>query len=524
MWRRRAAEEALAINVTAARALQELLKSSLGPRGTVKMLVSEAGEVRMTKSGGALLREMRLQHPTASLVAQAAVTMGDTAGDGVISVVLLVGEMLRRAEILVSEGVHPRLIVEGLEAAKEEAIGCLDELWEDQEDSIMRKVARTSLGTKLCPMLAEGLTQLVVEAVMAISHRREPVDLRLVGLVEMSQGMELDTTLVKGLVLEHGARHPGMRRRVEDAFILGLNMALELGRPRDNASCFHKDVEDRESFTKAERRTAQEKVDKILALKREVCGHSGKGFVVVNQKGIDPLALEELAREGVVALRRTKRSDMERLPLACGGQTVSSVVELTTEILGQAGLVHQQTMGERTYTFIEGCHNPRSVTVVIRGPNQHVTGQLREAVRCGMLAVKNTFEDGCAMPGAGAVEIRIGNWLANHAQPKVKGAARLGFRAFADAILVIPKTLAQNAGYHPQETVGKALEAEERTTLPVGIDLSTGGLVEGWETPVWDNATVKHQLIHTSTAIVRNILLVDNIVTTGATKSPKSHI
>ncbi|XP_051879960.1 T-complex protein 1 subunit zeta-like [Pristis pectinata] len=520
MFQRRKAEAALGINVTAARALQELLRTNLGPKGTMKMLVSEAGDIKLTKSGGLLLREMRLQHPTVSFIARAVATLSDTMGDGTTSAVLLVGEMLKEAERYISQGVHPRLIVEGLEVAKEEAISCLDELWEDEEDSIRRRVARTSLGTKVCPELAEVLTDLVLAAVTSVSRQRRPIDLKLVELMVMRHQTEWDTVLVKGLVLDHGARHPGMKRRVEDAFVLAMNVALEHVLPRVSSSCFYKDAEERERFVKAERQVVQEKVEKIIALKREVCGTSNKGFVVVNQKGIDPLALGALAREGIVALRRAKKSNMERLPLACGGQVVSSLQDLSAGCLGHAGLVYQETLGESTYTFIEQCDNPRSVTVLIKGPNEHTLAQVKEAIWCGMRAVKNTIEDGCAMPGAGAVELRIRNQLVNHQMDKVRGVARPGFQAFADAILVIPKTLVRNAGYDPQEIVSKALTAEEQSTIPVGIDLSSGGLIHDWDTPVWDNATVKHQLIHTSTAIVSNLLLVDEIVGIGKPTPP----
>ncbi|XP_038664598.1 T-complex protein 1 subunit zeta-like [Scyliorhinus canicula] len=515
------AETALSINVSAARALQELLKTNLGPKGTMKMLVSGAGDIKLTKDGGVLLREMHLQHPTAAFIAQAVAAMDDTVGDGTTSAVLIIGELLKQAHRYISEGIHPRVIVQGLELAKEEAISCLEELWEDEDNSIREKVVRTSLRTKVDPELADRLTELVVDAVTSIYHYRQPIDLNLVEIMEMQQQTDCDTILVKGLVLDHGARHPEMKKRLEDAYILTLNVSLEHEKTEVNSGFFYKNVEEREKFVKAERQFIEERVKAIIALKRKVCGDSDKGFAVINQKGIDPMSLEMFVKEGIVALRRAKRRNMERLPLACGGLAVNSVEDLTEECLGHAGLVYEETLGDSKYTFIEKCDNPQSVTLLIKGPNKHTITLIKQSIRDGMWAMKNTLEDGAAMPGAGAVEIRIGSELLNNRIAKVKGCARFGFQAFADAILIIPRTLAQNAGYDPQEIVSKALSREQQTTLPVGIDLSSGELIVDWETPVWDNACVKHQLIHTCTAVASNLLLVDEIVGTGMTSGKK---
>eukprot|EP00061_Rhincodon_typus_P010929 g35571.t1 len=306
-----------------------------------------------------------------------------------------------------------------------------------------------------------------------------------------------------------------MKKRLENAYILTLNVSLEYEKTEVNSGFFYKSVEERERLVKAERQFIEERVRAIIALKRKVCGKSDKGFVVINQKGIDPLSLEMFVKEGIVALRRAKRRNMERLPLACGGLAVNSVEDLTEECLGHAGLVYGETLGDSKYTFIEKCDNPQSVTLLIKGPNKHTITLIKDAIRDGMRAVKNTIEDGAAMPGAGAVEVRIGSQLLDYCKDQVKRCARFGFQAFADAILIIPKTLAQNAGYDPQEIVSNALSRERQTTLPVGIDLSSGELIDDWETPIWDNACVKHQLIHTCTAVASNLLLVDEIVGTG---------
>ncbi|XP_059832532.1 T-complex protein 1 subunit zeta-like [Hypanus sabinus] len=520
MFHRGKAEATLAINVAAARALQNMMRTNLGPKGTVKMLVSEAGDIRITKSGGLLLRSLRQQHPAASFIAQTVLSMNDRTGDGATSAVLLVGEMLKEAERYVSQGVHPRIIVEGLKAAKKEAIYCLDELWEDVDKSIMQKVARTSIGTKVCAELAEILAEPVATAVNSVSQSREPVDLKRVHLVAMGHELEQDVRLVNGVVLEQRGRHPDKKWRKEDAFVLAFNVALKQENRKHSSRYFYIDAGRKQRSAEAERRVIRENVRKIIALKWDVCGNSEKSFIVVNQKGIDPVALGEFASEGIVALWSVKKSDVEMLPLGCGGRVVSSLQDLSAECLGHAGLVYQETQGGSTYTFFEQCDDPRCVSLLIRDSNEHTLAQVKEAVLHGMRAVKNSVDDGSAMPGAGAVEIRIRNQLVHHRGTEMKGAALLGFQAFAEAILTIPKTLVENAGLDPYEVVSKALDAEEQTTIPVGIDLSSGELFQDWQTPVWDNCLVKHQLIHTSTAIVCNLLLVDGIVGTDKTLTP----
>ncbi|XP_062896820.1 T-complex protein 1 subunit zeta-like [Mobula hypostoma] len=519
-FRRGKAEATLADNVAAARALQNMVRTSLGPKGTVKMLVSEAGDIKITKSGGLLLRSMRRQQPAATFIAQTVLSMSDRTGDGATSAVLLVGEMLKEAERYVSQGVHPRVIVEGLKAAKKEAIFCLDELWEDVDKSIMQKVARTSIGTKVCAELAEVLAEPVATAVNSVSQSREPVDLNRVQLVAMGHEMEQDVRLVKGIVLEQRARHPDRKWRKEDAFVLALNVALKLANRKGSSRHFCVDAGEKQGSAEAEWRVIRENVQKIIALKCDVCGTSNKSFIVVNQKGLDTMALGAFASEGIMALLNVKKHDVEMLPLGCGGRVVSSMQDLSAECLGHAGLVYQETQEASTYTFFEQCDDPRCVTLLIKDSNEHTLAQIKEAVLHGMRAVKNSIDDGSAMPGAGAVELRIRNQLVHHRDTEMKGAALLGFQAFADAILTIPKTLVENAGLDPYEVVCKALEAEEQTTIPVGIDLSSGELVDDWQTPVWDNSLVKHQLIHTSTAIVCNLLLVDEIVETGKTLTP----
>ncbi|KAM8815612.1 T-complex protein 1 subunit zeta-2 isoform 2-T2 [Rhynchonycteris naso] len=465
------AQAALAVNVCAARGLQDLLRTNLGPKGTLKMLVSGSGDIKLTKDGNVLLQEM---------------------------------------------GLHPRIIAEGFEAAKEKALEVLEEIKvkKEMKRDILLDVARTSLQTKVHDELAHVLTEAVVDSVLAVRRPGYPIDLFMVEIMEMKHKSETDTKLIRGLVLDHGARHPEMKKQVEDAFILICNVSLEYQKTEVSSGFFYKTAEEKEQFVKAERKFIDDRVQKIIDLKDKVCAQSHRGFVVINQKGIDPFSLDALAKHGIVALRRAKRRNMERLSLACGGIAVNSLEDLDMDCLGYAGLVYEHTLGEEKFTFIEECVNPHSVTLLIKGPNKHTLIQIRDAVRDGLRAIKNAIEDGCLVPGAGAVEVAIVEALSAY-KHSIKGRARLGVQAFADALLIIPKVLAQNSGYDLQETLVKVQAEHLESKQPVGINLNTGEPMVAADAGVWDNYCVKKQLLHSCTMIAENLLLIDEIMRAG---------
>ncbi|KAM6372618.1 LOW QUALITY PROTEIN: T-complex protein 1 subunit zeta [Pluvialis apricaria] len=510
------AQAALAVNISAARGLQDVLRTNLGPKGTMKMLVSGAGDIKLTKDGNVLLQEMQIQHPTASLIAKVATAQDDITGDGTTSNVLIIGELLKQADLFISEGLHPRIVAKRFEIAKEKALEVLEQVkvTKEMDRETLIDVARTSLRTKFTTEIADILTEAVVDSVLTVRKPDEPIDLHMVEIMEMKHKSETDTTLIRGLVLDHGARQSTMKKRVEDAYVLTCNVSLEYEKTEVSSGFFYKSAEEREKLVKAERKFIEDRVNKIIDLKRRVCGDSDKGFVVINQKGIDPFSLDALAKEGIVALRRAKRRNMERwTALACGGTAMNSVEDLTPDCLGHAGLVYEYTLVKKKYTFIE-CDNPRSVTWLIRGPNKHTLTQLKDAVRDGLRAVKNAIEDGCVVPGAGALEVAVANALIKH-KPNVKGRAQLEVQAFADAYSSIPKVLAQNSGYDPQETLVKVQTEQAESGNSPGVDLNTGEPMVAAAAGIWDNYNVKKQLLHSCTVIASNILLVDEIMRAG---------
>lgn len=460
---------------------------------------------------------MQIQHPTASLIARASTAMDDQTGDGTTSTVLIIGELLKQAELYIAEGLHPRIITEGFDQARLQALKILEEM--KQPIEINRKnlidVARTSLRTKLNAQMADLLTDVCVDAILTIKKDdNKAVDLHMVELMEMQHKSSTDTQLVKGIVMDHGSRHPDMPKRLENAYILTCNVSMEYEKSEVNSGFFYKTAEEREKFVLAERDFITQRVQKVIELKKKMCDGTDKSFVVINQKGIDPQSLDMLAKEGIMALRRAKRRNMERLALACGGSAMNSFDDLKEDHLGYAGLVYEHVLGETKYTFVENCKIPLSVTILMKGPNKHTLVQIKDAVRDGLRSINNALEDKCLVPGAGAFEVRANVRLREYAKT-VKGKARLAIQAYADAMLVIPKVLAVNSGYDAQDTIVRLQEEAELSPFPIGLDLSTGEPMKPADIGVYDNYIVKKQIINSCTVIASNLLLVDEVMRAG---------
>lgn len=506
---------AIAINISAARGLLEVMKTNLGPKGTMKMLVGGAGDIRITKDGNVLLHQMQIQHPTAAMIARTATAQDDILGDGTTSTVLLVGEMLRQCEKYIVSKLHPTLLVDGIEAAKEETLKFLDSFKHSPEKldkELLVSVARTSLRTKIRPEIADKLAEIVVDAINIIHREDKPIDLHMVEIMHMEHRMDSETKLINGLVLDHGARHPNMKKHAENCFILTCNISLEFEKTEVNSGFYYSSAEQRQKLVDAERRVTDQRVQKIIDLKNEVC-KNGEGFVVINQQGIDPISLDLLQKAGIIALRRAKRRNMERLTLACGGAAINSAEDLSPEVLGHADKVYEHVLGEEKYTFVEGVKNPFSCTILLKGPNKHTIAQLKDAVRDGLRAVKNTIDDGSVVPGAGSFELACHEHLKKF-ERTVSGKAKLGVRAFAEALLIIPKTLAENSGFDAMDVLISLQESID-SDIKVGLDIHTGEALDVETAGIWDNYRVKRQSISAATFTATQLLYVDEIMRAG---------
>ena len=336
--------QALAVNMNAAKGLQEVLKTNLGPKGTIKMLVGGAGQIKLTKDGAVLLHEMQIQHPTAAMIGRAATALDDMVGDGTTTTVLFIGEIMRQAERYIGDGVHPRILVEGMELAKNETLRFLEEfkLQKEVNRELMLQVAKTSLNTKVHPSIANPLCEIIVDAVTTIQRPKKEIDLHMIEMMYMQHKMNTESKLVRGLVLDHGGRHSDLPSSLENCYILCLNVSLEYEKTEVHSGFFWSSAEQREKLIASERQFTDDKVMKIIELKRKVCTkENGKNFVIVNQKGIDPPSLELLARDGIIGIRRAKKRNGERIPLACGGKQLNSIDDLCEEDLGFAEKVYE---------------------------------------------------------------------------------------------------------------------------------------------------------------------------------------
>lgn len=507
-------QQALQVNIAAAQGLQQVLALNLGPRGTLKLLVDGLGGLKLTKDGKVLLTEMQIQHPTAIMIARAAAAQDEITGDGTTSVVLLVGELLKQADRYVSEGVHPRVIVDGYEQAREAALQFLNEFKHTRLDfdrEFLLQIARSSLATKVPAELTDVLTPVVTDAVLQVRQPDQQLDLHMIEVMTMQHGTARDTELIKGLVLDHGARHPDMPRRVANAHILILNVSLEYEKTEVNLGFFYSLAEQRDKLVALERKFVDAKLKKIVDLKNQVC-LNGDGFVIINQKGIDPMSLDVLAKHNILALRRAKRRNMERLQLICGGEAQNSVDDLLPSVLGWAGMVYENAIGEDKFTYITEPKDPKAATVLIHGLNNHIVTQVKDAVRDGLRAVANVIRDGAVVPGAGAFWLSAAHHLR---QPLLaKGKNKAGFNAFADALLVIPKTLAANAGLDTLDVMAQC-EDDIHAGEVVGVDLISGEPMDPSVDGVWDSFRVVRNAIAAATGIALNLLLCDELLKAG---------
>ncbi|CAG59650.1 uncharacterized protein GVI51_G08151 [Nakaseomyces glabratus] len=525
-------DAALKVNVTSAEGLQSVLETNLGPKGTLKMLVDGAGNIKLTKDGKILLTEMQIQSPTAVMIARAAAAQDEITGDGTTTVVCLVGELLKQAYRFIQEGVHPRIITDGFEIARTKALEFLDEYKiEDKvvndgnvDREFLLQVARSSLSTKVTPELTEVLTPIVTDAVLSVASKDTlNLDLYMVEIMQMQHLSPKDTTFIKGLVLDHGARHPDMPMRVENAHVLILNVSLEYEKTEVNSGFFYSSAEQRDKLAASERKFVDEKLKKIIDLKNEVCGLDNKqGFVIINQKGIDPMSLDVLAKHNILALRRAKRRNMERLQLVTGGEAQNSVDDLSPSILGYSGLVYQETIGEEKFTYVTENKDPKSCTILIKGSTNYALNQTKDAVRDGLRAVANVIKDKCVVPGAGAFFIAASKHLksSNYSKLGVKGKTKTGIEAFSEALLVVPKTLVKNSGFDPldvlalcEDELEDAKESEEKRY--VGVDLKIGDSCDPTIDGVWDSYRVIRNAINGATGIASNLLLCDELLRAG---------
>ena len=503
-------------NITAAKTIAEIVRSSLGPRGMDKMLVNNLGDVTITNDGATILKEIDVQHPAAKMMVEISKATDNEVGDGTTSTVVLAGSLLSKAEELIAKDVHPTVIVDGYRMASEKAIEMLRKAStkiDPSDRQILGKIARTSMASKLVSANSEPLSKIVVDAVISIAERARDnnslkVDVDSIKVEKKAGGSIEDTRLIQGIVLDKEVVHGAMPKRIEDAKIALLNAALEIEKTEMSAEIRISDPHQMQMFLEEENRMLKSMVDKITA--------SGAN-VLLCQKGIDDLAQHYLAKEGILAVRRVKESDMNNLAKATEGKVLSNLDELSASDLGYAKLVEERKVETDKWVFVEGCKNPKAVSILVRGGSQRVVDEAERSVHDAIMAVKDVVEYPYITVGAGAPEVyiaqKVREWSAS-----LTGRSQLAVERFADSVEEIAIALAENAGMDPLDTQTQ-LRAKASVAKPkYGVDVINGRVTDMAAKDVLEPLKVKEQVINAATEASSMILRIDDVIAASKSK------
>jgi len=503
-------------NIMAAKIVAEAVKSALGPKGMDKMLVDSLGDVTITSDGRTILDEMDIQHPAAKMMVEVAKTQDDEVGDGTTTAVVISGELLEKAEDLVDKNVHPTVIIDGYRKAAEKALEVLEKIAipvKPTDKSFLKKVAMTSMASKLVAEYRELLAEIAVSAVLHVAQEIEGqyrVDLDDI-MVEKKAGESItETQLIKGLVIDKEVVHPGMPRRVEKAKVALLDSPLEVEKTEFDAKINIETPDQMEAFLHQEETMLKEMVEKIAK----------KGAtVLICQKGIDDLPQHYLARKGILALRRAKKSDMEKLAKATGGKVVTNLDGLSSTDLGYAALVEERKIADDKMTFIEGCKNPQSVAILIRGGTERIVDEAERSLHDALCVVRDVVQEPKIVAGGGAPESEISSELRKYADT-LPGREQLAVQRFAEALEVIAITLGENAGLDPIDIISELRARHEKGEIWSGVDVFTGKVKDMNKLEVLEPLVVKKQIIKSATEAATMILKIDDVIASGKMKAP----
>ncbi|MBI5000383.1 MAG: TCP-1/cpn60 chaperonin family protein [Euryarchaeota archaeon] len=497
-------------NIAAAKAVADAVRSTLGPRGMDKMLVDSMGDVVITNDGATILKEIDIEHPAAKMVVEVAKTQDNECGDGTTSAVVIAGELLKKAEDLIDQNVHPTVIAAGYTRAATEAIRILGDMGlkvAANDDAMLRKVAVTAMSSKATGPNSVFLSELTVKAVRAVADKADgkwTVDIENVKVEKKNGGSIMDTELVTGIILDKERVHPRMPKVVKNARIALIDSALEIKKTEVDAKIQITDPSQMEKFLTEEERTLKHKVDLVKK--------SG-ATAVFCQKGIDDLVQHYLAKEGIFAARRVKKSDMDKMARATGAKLVTNLEDLNRSDLGFAGLVEERKIGDADMTFVTDCKNPKSVSILIRGGTEHVVDETERALHDALKVTAVAIEDGIVVPGGGAPEIELSLKLAEFAST-VGGREQLAIEAFAKAIEIIPWTLAENAGLDAINILInlRSEHSGKKKSVQSGVDVYNGDVKDMVKLSVIEPLRVKTQAITSATEVANMILRIDDVI------------
>ncbi|MBT4924447.1 MAG: thermosome subunit [Euryarchaeota archaeon] len=494
-------------NIAAAKAVADAVRSTLGPKGMDKMLVDSMGDVVITNDGATILKEMDIEHPAAKMIIEVAKTQEQHCFDGTTTAVVLSGELLKRSEDLIEQNVHPTVICEGFRLAAEKAVGLLEShgIETMNDDDVLMEVAKTALTGKSAGAVKTFMADICVRSVNAvgvIENEDRFVDLADIKVEKRQGGSIKDSSLIDGIILDKERVHAGMPRSIKDARIALVNSAIEVKKTEVDAKIQITDPNQLSMFLEEEENYIRGLVEKIQ--------NSGAN-VLICQKGIDELAQHYMSKAGIFAIRRAKKSDMEALSKATSGNIVTNLDDLSEDDLGHAEIVEEKKIGESEMTFITGCPEAKSVSVLLRGGTEHVVDEIRRAFDDAVGVVSVAWEDGAVLTGGGSVLAALSRDLRTYAET-VGGREQMAIEAFASALEIVPRTLAENAGLDPVTTLIELRKAHADGQTHAGINVYEGGVVDMKEANVLEPMRVVEQAIQSATETAVMILRIDDVI------------
>jgi len=505
--------DAQSMNFTAAKAVASAVRSTLGPKGMDKMLVDSMGNIVITNDGSTILKEMEIEHPAAKIMVEIAKNQDDEVGDGTTSAVIIAGELLRRAEELIDLGIHPTMIVHGYRSAAEKAQEILQGFAIDvkpQDISILKKIAETAMSGKGVESARSQLCDIVAEAVTLLADKKGMVDVKDIKVEKKIGGEIEDSEIIRGVVIDKERVHPGMPKKVEKAKIMLLNAPVEFTKTQVDAQFTINHPDQLQAFLNEEERMTKMIVERIIK--------SGAN-VVICQKAIDEIAQHYLSKAGILAVRRVKSSDMEKLARATGASIISSIDAISSKELGYAGNVEERKVSGEEMIFVEECKNPKAVTIIIRGGTEHVVAEYDRAVEDAIRVVSTVMKEGKILAGGGAPEIELSMRLREYATT-TGGRAQLAVEAFASALEIIPKTLAENAGLDPIDMIVALRAAHEKGQKTFGLDVVTGKPVDFLKEGVIEPLRVKVRAITCAVETADMIIRIDDNISSTKSSAP----
>ena len=502
-------------NINAAKLVAELVKTSLGPRGMDKMIVDSLGDVTITNDGATILKEIDVQHPAAKMMVEISKATDNEVGDGTTSTVILAGSLLERAQELIDKNVHPTIVVGGFKAAADKAVEVLRGIAvkvDPQDKEFLRKIAKTTMESKITTSDSKLLSEIVVDAILAVSESVDggiKVDVDNIKVEKKSGGSMKATELIKGIVLDKEVVHGSMPKRAGNARIALINAPLEIEKTEFDAKININSPDQMQQYIDEENKMLKKLVDQVSA--------SGAN-VLLCQKGIDDMAQHYLTKAGILAVRRIKESDMVKLAKATNARIITNINELSDRDLGSADLAEERQIEEDKWVFIEGCKNPKAVSILVRGGSQRVVDEVDRSIHDALMAVKDVVQNPHALVGAGAAEAFAANKLREWSS-SLEGRSQLAAQKFADAIENTAIILAESAGMDPLDTQVQLRQRSAQGNAVYGIDIDKAEITDMSNSDIYDPLSVKEQVINGATEAASMILRIDDVIA-GAKSGP----